>query len=396
VWSRTGADERLVPLLEEGLAAVPEDNVELRARLLARLAGALRDEHSRERRERLSGEAVQLARRTGNSSALAYALLGRAHAIVAPDTVAECLALGAELCDVAARNGDLEHVAAGHVLRTMVQLIVCDVEGAEAHLAVASRIADELRQPAQLWEVCGVRAMVAVALGRLTEAEALIPQALALGERAIPDGAIPHHRLQLYALRDFRGEGLDDLEPELRDLVSTYPARPVFRCALAHCHARLGHIAEAQQALTDLARDDSAPLPFDQEWLFGMSLLAETAALVGDIGSAAVLYDRLVPWGELNAVDQAEGCRGSIARYLGLLAALLERFDDAERHFEAGLAMNERMGLWPWVARSEEDFAGVLLRRGRPGDAEKADLLTSAALSTYRELGMTSHRAAPA
>jgi DNA-binding SARP family transcriptional activator len=396
VWSRAGADERLVPLLEEGLAAVPEDNVELRARLLARLAGALRDEHSRERRERLSGEAVQLARRTGNSSALAYALLGRAHAIVAPDTVGECLALGTELCDVAARNGDLERVAAGHVLRTMVQLIVCDVEGAEAHLAVASRIADELRQPAQLWEVCGVRAMVALALGRLTEAEALIPQALALGERAIPDGAIPHHRLQLYALRDLRGEGLDDLEPELRDLVSTYPARPVFRCVLAHCHARLGYIPEAQHALADLARDDSASLPVDQEWLFGMSLLAETAALAGDIGSAAVLYDRLVPWAALNAVDQAEGCRGSIARYLGLLAALLERFDDAERHLEAGLAMNERMGFRPWLARTQDDFAEMLRARGEAGDEERAEELQAAAVATCADLGMASNWAAPA
>jgi tetratricopeptide (TPR) repeat protein len=278
----------------------------------------------------------------------------------------------------------------------MVQLIVCDVEGAEAHLAVASRIADELRQPAQLWEVCGVRAMVALALGRLTEAEALIPQALALGERAIPDGAIPHHRLQLYALRDFRGEGLDDLEPELRDLVATYPARPVFRCALAHCHARLGYIAEAQQALADLARDDSASLPVDQEWLFGMSLLAETAALAGDVGSAAVLYDRLVPWGALNAVDQAEGCRGSIARYLGLLAALLERFDDAERHLEAGLAMNERMGFRPWLARTQDDFAQMLRARGEAGDEERAEELQAAAVATCAELGMASNRAAPA
>jgi DNA-binding SARP family transcriptional activator len=396
VWSRAGADERLVPLLEEGLAAVAEDDVELRAKLLARLAGAARDEPSRERRERLSGEAVELARRTGNSPALAYALAGRAHAIVAPDTVAECLALGTELCKVAAQNGDMERVAAGHVLRTMVQFMLSDVQGAEADLAVASRIADELRQPAQLWEVCGVRAMFAVASGRFTEAEALIPQALALGERAIPDGAIPHHRLQLYALRDFRGAGLDEIEPELRDLVTTYPARPVFRCALAHFHARVGRIAEAQQALADLGRDDFSALPFDQEWLFGMSLLAETAALAGDVGSAAVLYRLLGPWEALNAVDQAEGCRGSVARYLGLTASLLERFDDAERHFEAALAMNDRMGLRPWVARSEEDFAGVLLRRGQPGDAERADQLTSAALATYADLGMTSHRAAPA
>ena len=52
VWARAGGDERLVPLLEEGLAALAEEDVELRARLLARLAGALRDEHSRDRRDR--------------------------------------------------------------------------------------------------------------------------------------------------------------------------------------------------------------------------------------------------------------------------------------------------------------------------------------------------------
>jgi DNA-binding SARP family transcriptional activator len=65
VWARAGTDECLVPLLEEGLEAVPAESVELRARLLARLAGALRDEHSRERRAALSAEAVELARRTG-------------------------------------------------------------------------------------------------------------------------------------------------------------------------------------------------------------------------------------------------------------------------------------------------------------------------------------------
>ena len=78
VWARAGDDNLLVPLLEEGLAALGEEDVELRARLLARLAGALRDEHSRDRRDALSREGLELARRTRNSTALSYALDGRA------------------------------------------------------------------------------------------------------------------------------------------------------------------------------------------------------------------------------------------------------------------------------------------------------------------------------
>ena len=127
VWARAGDDDRIVPLLEEGLAALASEDAELRARLLARLAGALRDEPVRERRDALSREAVDLARQTGNPVVLAYALLGRAHAIVAPDTVAECLELGGELREVAARSGDREQVVAAHVLRNHLHLLVGNV-----------------------------------------------------------------------------------------------------------------------------------------------------------------------------------------------------------------------------------------------------------------------------
>src|SRR5205814_279131 len=89
VFSRAGADERVVPLLEEAIAGLGEHEVELRVRLLARLAGALRDEHSRAHRDALSREAVALARRAGSPAALASALAGRVHAITAPDTVDE-------------------------------------------------------------------------------------------------------------------------------------------------------------------------------------------------------------------------------------------------------------------------------------------------------------------
>jgi tetratricopeptide (TPR) repeat protein len=122
-WVRAAGDTRLIPLLEEGLDAIGETDVELRARILARLAGALRDEPSRDRRDGLSREAVELARRSGSSAALAYALDGRSEVIFAPDTIAECLALGNELCEVAERIGDKERMVHGHMDRFVVQVL---------------------------------------------------------------------------------------------------------------------------------------------------------------------------------------------------------------------------------------------------------------------------------
>jgi eukaryotic-like serine/threonine-protein kinase len=47
MYLSAGGNDRLVPLLKEGLAALADEDVALRVRLLARLASALRDEPSR-------------------------------------------------------------------------------------------------------------------------------------------------------------------------------------------------------------------------------------------------------------------------------------------------------------------------------------------------------------
>jgi DNA-binding SARP family transcriptional activator len=390
--ARAGGDDRLVPLLEEGLAALPEEDVELRARLLARLAGALRDEPSRDRRDALSREAVELARRTRNPTALASALDGRAVAILAPDTVAESLALGSELREVAEQIGDRERVVHGHLDRFVAQVTVGNVAEAEVDLAAAGRIVHELRQPAQLWQVFAAQAMLALAAGRLTEAAELVPQAFALGERAQPEMAVPVYRLQRYTLSDFRGR-LEEDELAICDLIAAYPARVTFRCALALLHARLGRLEEAKRVLDELAKDDFMALPFDAEWLYGMSLLAETSALLGDANSAPVLYRLLVPWAAFNAADHPEGIRGSVSRYLGLLATTMDRWTDAVRHYEDALEMNERMGARPWLAQTQHDYARMLLGRDPHGEEEKARRLLSQARTTYRELGMQTYAA---
>jgi DNA-binding SARP family transcriptional activator len=388
VWARAGDDDRLVPLLQEGLAALADDEVELRARLSARLAGALRDEHSRERREVLSSEAVELARRSGDLSALAYAIDGRSAAILAPDTLAECLALGTELRELAERIGDPERIVAGHFHRHLALLLSGDIRLAEEELDAMARFADELRQPAQLWLVYVHRSLLALSAGRFDEAEELLPRVLELGRGELGPRAIPAYRLQRSFLLEARGN-LEEMEPDVRDLVATYPARPVFRCALARLHARIGRKEAAKRVLDDLASEDFSALPFDLEWLFGAALLAETCFYLNDGEAAEKLYRLLLPWKHLMAVDPPEGNLGSLARHLGLLASVLQRWDEAAQHYEDALATNERIEARPWVAQTQEEYAGMLLDRSDPGDKAGARRLLNQARSTYEKLGMT-------
>jgi DNA-binding SARP family transcriptional activator/tetratricopeptide (TPR) repeat protein len=387
VWARPSGDDLLVRLLEEALTTLDEADIDLRVLLLARLAGALRDEPTRERRDAISSEALGLARQSDNQAVLAYALDARAHAIIAPDTVVECLELSDELRDVARQTADPERLVAAHMLRTHAQLIVGDVSDAATNVAEASRIADELRQPVQQWLLAANRALLALATGELSKAEALMEEALPLGERAQPEHAIPHDRLQRYTLGCFRGD-LDGIEPDLRALVRDFPARRVFYCAHANCLARIGQASEAQNAINTLATNDFAALPFDQEWLYAIALLADTCVLLGDKVTAGTLYRLAHPYYALNAVDVAEGFMGSISRYLALLALLLRRAQEARDHFEHALAMNERMGARPWLAYTQHDYARLLLTSSETGDCERAQGLLAESLATCVELGM--------
>jgi hypothetical protein len=71
-----------------------------------------------------------------------------------------------------------------------------------------------------------------------------------------------------------------------------------------------------------------------------------------------------------------------------MLAAALGREADAERHFEAGIAVNEKLGAVPFGAHTQADLAALLRRRGTPGDVERAATLERTALQTARRLGI--------
>jgi hypothetical protein len=155
---------------------------------------------------------------------------------------------------------------------------------------------------------------------------------------------------------------------------------------LAYVHALVGRTAPARAALAELAADDFGALPEDGIWLGALALLAEVAAVVGDPGAAASLYDRLLPYADRNVpLGWVSSCAGSAARPLALAADALGRTAAAVAHFESAMAANARMGARPWRARTQLDYARLLRRQERREDARA---LLAEARAEAHALGM--------
>lgn len=387
VWLRAGSDRRLAPLLEEALAAVGDGDDPVRARLLARLACALRDEPSPARRDRLSAEAVAMARRLGDRPALAYALAGRYAAIWGPDNTEELLVIAEEILRLAEEAGEPERALEGHLVRHTALTILGDISGAKAALDAASDLAEELRQVLQRWYVACYRTILALFEGRFDEAEGRIETTLAMGARAHELDPHVAYRLQTFALRKEQGR-VAEVEVLVRRSIDEYPWYPLFRCVLANLQAALGRADEAGRTFEALAEGRFAAVPRDNQWLFAMSLLPEVAAFLGDAGNARVLHELLCPHAHLNVLFAPEITTGAMARHAAVAAAAAREWEEAERHFRQAIEQNERMGARPALAHTRHEYARMLLARAESGDRNRAIPLLRQALEEAREMGM--------
>jgi DNA-binding SARP family transcriptional activator/tetratricopeptide (TPR) repeat protein len=387
VWFRAGNDPRLVPLLERALAALPDPGP-LRARLLARLAGALRDHPVSERRASLIGEALRIARDLGDPTTLAYALEGSYASLSWPRETQEWLEMGNETIQLARDSGNEEDGFFGHLNVFGVHMVRGDVNSAEGQLLAMTRLAHELRQPVQLWAVSAARAMLALFAGRLEEAERLIALTGETGSRAQGLDATFYYvmHLQAFALRREQGR-LDEAAIEFERFVEQYP-NFIFRSALASLYCELGREIDAGAELDRLAADGFPDLEVGTEWFFGASLLAEVCASIGAPEHAAPLYEALLPYADFNVYSHIESTRGSAWRPLGLLASAMGRWDEAADHFERAIERNVQMGARPWVAHTQDEYARMLIRRGARDDSGRASELLEAARTNYRELGL--------
>jgi len=386
-------DPVLVDMIETSLAALPPGDSSWRARLLARLAGALQPSLKAEEPVRVAREAIEIARRLGDKATLLETLHDGISALMDIVPAAEPRALNLEAERLAIELGDRERLLRTHGRLAVAHLALGAVEAADARIAAFEALASELKAPWMGWRGGMLRAVRATMEGRFEEAEQLAAEARRSGKAAgdpVVDTIWTTNREGLLRAAE-RHDELAAFEPEV-------------------CRARAAlHLAPFWQSLQSilirvrLEQEEQVRLQMDLlpegslsalDNLFPTLFAAEGAALIGPRDLAEKLYeglhDRVGGFsGECSVLGMSYmSWEGPWARLLGLLAASLQRWDEAWAHFEEARAVCRRLRARPYLARTEYEFGRALLSRDATGDRERARALLTSARAAAGELGM--------
>jgi len=377
-------DAKLVELLNEALKRLGQEDSPLRAQALSRLGVELYWSE-RERASALCQEAVEMARRLNDRHATIVALWGRHLTLRNPDSLEQRLADGREVIELAERAGERDFALEARYYRMADLVEAGDVDafdtGLREYLAAEEQLRDRFGRGFLL------QCMRALMDGRLQESGTLAQQAFMAGQQSGRPLALNSFLVQHgNAMRELGRIG--ELQQALRGFVVQNPAIVFARCALQLSLVETGQTEEARVAFLKMAADDFCEVPRDWNWLPAMFVLSEVCVALGEAGHAETLYRLLSPYASRNAVLGYVYTYGSVAYALGKLAAVMEKFDEAEAHFEAAIAANRKIRAAVWTAHAEFELGALLLTRGKEADRETAQGLIEAARRASQSLGL--------
>ncbi len=373
-------------LIEEALDGLGEGDHPLRAVLLTRSLVPAYYMQDREMALRRSAEALQIAERVCDEATLGQVLGERLLLLYGPDHLDERAALAKRVLDLAQTSGRRSLHLVGHNWSAINLLQRGEVEKAREHLDRCTVLTEERRQPFELWQAAVCRATLALLVGDFTQAESLATEACTIGQAARLPNAEVMLSIQIFRLRLEQGR-LEEIEPIILEFARTMAHIPAARGPLALAYAHMGRLDEARRAFDAVASARFANYPRDSNWLTGLTDAAHVCWFLDDQERAKPLYELLQPHAELAVIGSwFAACSGTVSHYLGLLAAVLERWDDAERQFAAAESKYGTMGANALLARVRIDRAETLLRSGDQSD--KAETLVRAAAASCKQLGM--------
>jgi len=247
------------------------------------------------------------------------------------------------------------------------------VEESEQLFAWLQALATEIGQPALLWQAGYTRAQRALLHGDHAEGERLASAAYELASQSGEPDALAYYLAQVDQvlwLQGRGGEAADSLQQGLKE----NPGLPAFGAALARALVQGERWDEAAAVLDDAAAGEFTCLRADFLWATGMAMYAEAAVQLQDRSAAAMLFAQLLAYPDQIAFTGAT-CEGSLAHYLGALATVLGRYDEAEAFFDTADRWNDAARAPFMASRTQLERGRMLLRRSGAGDGDRARAL---------------------
>jgi class 3 adenylate cyclase/tetratricopeptide (TPR) repeat protein len=392
-WSMAGEiDQERMAALESALEAVGDEDSADRARMLGQLATELMFSNEDERRSATVDEAIAVARRVGDSTALSDVLVAGAPAILVPWRMQDAVACADEGLTLSAKVGDPTRWTLANLWSFITRMYAGDAEAAEVRIDIVRASASQLAQPTVHWLTTSWTVSRVLMLGELDEAERLATEAYEVGARTGQPDAFTWYAAQLFTIMRERGLA-GTLRESVQKEVDDNPGLPAWRVALASLCGDDGDLGPGREALELLIPDGRIGYARDVMWTYTTAFLLDTAEAVGDRARGGLLYNELLPYRAL-PVHAGVTYQGSAECHLAAGARLLGRYDDAVHHLEAAIAFEERMSAPTWLGLACADLAKTLrLRAGdrsdpaAVADRARADEMTARALELAKQTG---------
>ncbi|MEU4690362.1 BTAD domain-containing putative transcriptional regulator [Actinoplanes sp. NPDC023714] len=284
----------------------------LRVRLLLALFREL-EGYDETAAQRISAQALTLARTVGDPRLLCAALNVRAYAALGPDLRAERRAVAEEYLAVATRAGEIDHEAVAHWLLFLDAAAHTDLGRARAEmdLAVARSTTGQL---SALLAVVGIfSALLELLAGNVDEALARYAEvSRRLAEHGALNGAAMATVGRVGAAM-VRGD-LAHLREELLAAEAAYPGRVTDALVLALLDA-----GDEETARTVWA--GRRPIDRNYYWLGFTTLRGHAAARLGDTAAGAEIFAELLPFtGRIAGLDSGTLYAGPVDAALAALS----------------------------------------------------------------------------
>jgi hypothetical protein len=380
-------DPLQIGLLENALELLGPAELALRAKVLARLAGARQPNPDPQSPVRQAFDAIALARSTNDPDVLLHALHTGGAALTGYAPPARRRDVSSELATLAHARKDFVRAQRGYARWAIDAAELGDSEEMLHAIRAEERLGRMLGHARFRWQSALLGSMRALVEGRWADSERWIEQA----RRTIADlddptatSVLSLHRM--CAVRA-RMRPPDEFPPDDSQFGSdAVLARSMRQLGTVSFHARMGDELAARSAF-----EQALPLPAFLPLIpSAVALAVEAAVRVGHVAETRKFLPHLeaLPFPAVTWGASAFIWEGFVVDLVGRSHVVLGNFDAAVLELERAVVAAELFGARPAAVDSKIALAEALLRRASNRDAERAVRLLDEAESAGRELDL--------